>query len=249
MTWKNLYLKEVPYLNNPSVKNAQSLLAKNHYGRFYNGAIDGSYGPITASATKSAKYWLGYPNKAQNTTFGAAIFAYLSGTTKLPVAYQIRRKIRLAATNGSDALRNRIVDQLKWGIANSPSIHYAQIRPMPLKAWKSHNLPLTTDCSGSVTCAYNAAGADDPNGFGYDGSGYTGTLMSHLPHIHASEAKPADLIVFGDYPGHHVCAILETGSDPLLFSHGQEAGPFAIRMSTEHQAQGSGPVTYLRGVK
>jgi hypothetical protein len=249
MSWKNLHLTEKPYMKGDRVKEAQNLLAHNKYGKFYAAAVDGQFGPLSDSATKLAKRDLGYAKKDINGTFGPHLYGYLKGTEKLPLANQIRRKARLAAANGESSKRSRIVAELKWGIAHTASIHYAQIRPMPLKAWKAHKLPLTTDCSGSITCAYYSAGADDPNGLKYNGQGYTGTMLTHLPHIHASQAKPGDLIVFGAYPGAHVCAILETGADPLLFSHGQEAGPFSIRMSVEHAAHRNGPVTYLRGVK
>jgi hypothetical protein len=38
--------------------------------------------------------------------------------------------------------------------------------------------------------------------------------------------------------------VLEPGDDPLLVSHGQEKGPFAIRFSQENKAQGL-PATWL----
>jgi hypothetical protein len=38
--------------------------------------------------------------------------------------------------------------------------------------------------------------------------------------------------------------VIEHGSNPLLFSHGQEAGPLAIRLSVEQQYQPA-PATFL----
>src|SRR6201981_1984334 len=64
-------------------------------------------------------------------------------------------------------VRGRIVAAARWGIRNEPRIHYGLIRPFPL----TRALPLTTDCSGFATLCYYLAGAPDPNGRDYDGTG------------------------------------------------------------------------------
>jgi len=140
-------------------------------------------------------------------------------------------------------VRPKIVAAARWGIANEPRIHYGEIRPIPL----ARDLPLTTDCSGFVTLCYFLAGAPDPNGRGYDGSGYTGTLLGRLPRTTRDGARGGDLVVFGTYPGRHVALVLEPGTDPLLCSHGQERGPLALRYSDERALQ-PGPVTWLDGL-
>ena len=137
--------------------------------------------------------------------------------------------------------RQRIVAAARWGIANEPRIHYGEARPFPL----SRRLPLTTDCSGFVTLCYFLAGAADPNGLGYDGEGWTGTLLRHLPE--AARLRPGDIVVWGVYPGHHCALVLEPGGDPLLCSHGRERGPLAIRYSDECRLQPP-EVTWLLGV-
>jgi cell wall-associated NlpC family hydrolase len=124
-------------------------------------------------------------------------------------------------------LRRKIVAAARWGIANEPRIHYGEVRPVPL----ARRLPLTTDCSGFVTICFFLAGAPDPNGLGYSGQGYTGTLLEHL--VSTGELKTGDLVVWGAYPGRHCAIVLEPGEDPLLASHGQERGPVAIRYSDE----------------
>ena len=139
-------------------------------------------------------------------------------------------------------LRQKIVAAARWGIANEPRIHYGEIRPIPL----GRTLPLTTDCSGFVTVCYYLAGAPDPNGLGYSGAGWTGTLLRHLPDTDRPAA--GDVVVWGAYPGHHCAVVLELDhGDPLLCSHGQEHGPLAIRFSDECRLQPHG-VTWLRGV-
>jgi hypothetical protein len=119
--------------------------------------------------------------------------------------------------------RQRIVAAARWGIANEPRIHYGEARPFPL----SRRLPLTTDCSGFVTLCYFLAGAADPNGLGYDGEGWTGTLLRHLPE--APRLRPGDIVVWGAYPGRHCALVLEPGGDPR--------GPLAIRYSDECRLQ------------
>jgi hypothetical protein len=124
--------------------------------------------------------------------------------------------------------RRRIVAAARWGIANEPRIHYGEIRPFPL----ARTLPLTTDCSGFVTLCYFLAGAPDPNGLGYSGQGWTGTLLRHLAPT--DRLRAGDVVVWGAYPGHHCALVLEPdGGDPLMCSHGQERGPLAIRYSDE----------------
>ena len=135
-------------------------------------------------------------------------------------------------------VRSQIVAWSRWGVAHEPLIHYQEIRPMPLTA----KLPLTTDCSGFVTLCYYLAGAPDPNGLGYDGQGYTGTLLQHGQHIGLAQVEPGDAIVYGPATGWHTALIIEGGADPLTISHGDEAGPSIVRVSQD----GREPQTYLR---
>ena len=137
-------------------------------------------------------------------------------------------------------VRRRIVAAARWGIRNEARIHYAQIRPMPL----GRRLPLTTDCSGFVTLCYFLAGAPDPNGCGYDGRGWTGTLLERMENIDPGAVLAGDLVVWGEYPGHHCAVVLKPGNDPVLCSHGQERGPLEISFSTESRYQPAA-VTWL----
>ena len=141
------------------------------------------------------------------------------------------------------ALRRKIVAAARWGIANEPRIHYGEIRPVRL----ARTLPLTTDCSGFVTLCYYLAGAPDPNGLGYSGQGYTGTLLDHLDPIGPAGARRGDVVVWGAYPGRHCAIVLEAGDDPLLASHGMERGPIPIRYSDECRIQPP-RVTWLDGL-
>jgi cell wall-associated NlpC family hydrolase len=130
-------------------------------------------------------------------------------------------------------VRQKIVAAARWGIRNEPQIHYGQVRPFPLE----RSLPLTTDCSGFVTLCCYLAGAPDPNGNGYSGYGWTGTLLTHLDPVEPEDARAGDIVIWGRYPGHHCAVVLAPGPDPLLCSHGQERGPVEIRFSTESRFQ------------
>jgi len=151
-------------------------------------------------------------------------------------------------------IRAAIAGELVWGIDHQASIHYQELRPMPLANYKAHHLPITTDCSGWVTCCYYAAGAPDPNGLGYTGQGYTGTMLDHLPVTSVRDALVGDLVVFGPRPGVHVVALLEDGTanggNPEVASHGHEAGTSPERMRLEAMRAGfpGQPMTVLRGI-
>lgn len=146
-------------------------------------------------------------------------------------------------------VRQRIAAEAGWGWAHRAQIHYAEIRPIPLTAYKDHHLPLTTDCSGFATCCFYAAGAPDPNANGYNGEGYTGTLLGHLPHISQGQAQPGDLIVFGAYPGKHVVVITGSGTvNPQVVSHGTEAGPTLTTYQAIRAGFPGDVVTWLQGV-
>jgi hypothetical protein len=230
-----------PHLSGPNVTEAQNLLTANPYGNFHPGTIDGEFGPATATATKQAKWALGFPMKGCDTIFGPGLEGFLRGKP-LPPSYQARRKQRLKEVTSGAGLRAKIVRFARWGIKHEAQIHYQQLRPVdgmdhPKK------LPLNTDCSGFSTLCYKWAGATDPNGCNFGGA-YTGTMLSHCRHIPKSAVRPGDLVVWGAPPGHHVALVLEGGADPLLCSHGQEKGPLAIKFSVESAFQPS-PATWL----
>lgn len=131
-------------------------------------------------------------------------------------------------------------------LAHEPEVHYAQIRPMRSVKLARPVYPLTMDCSEAVTCLCKWAGLRDPNGLGYNGSGYTGTLLGHLPHYHdPAAALVGALVVFGPGTGEHVAMVLEPDhANPLLWSHGGERGPIRVRLHDEAQDHHP-PVTFL----
>jgi hypothetical protein len=136
---------------------------------------------------------------------------------------------RVPTPPSAGTLRTKIVAQAKWGVAHKGQIHYRQSRPID-GINRPHKLPLNTDCSGFVTLCYKWAGAPDPNGNGYNGAGYTGTLEAHMRHIPHAQLHPGDLCL---WQGKHVSLVIAAGRDPLLVSHGEESGPYPIRLSAQ----------------
>jgi cell wall-associated NlpC family hydrolase len=232
-----------PHVKSPEAMEAQQLLTTNPYGNFQPGEIDGEFGPVTAAATKQAKWALGFPARSCDGAFGPRVAAFLSGKP-LPAAFQARRDKRLKQAASQAGVRAKIVQLARWGIQNESRIHYQQLRPVDGMD-RRKKLPLNTDCSGFSTLCYKWAGAnDDPNGCNFAGSAYTGTMLTHCRHIPKSAVQPGDLVVWGAYPGHHVALVLAAGLDPLLCSHGQEKGPLAITFSAESRFQPE-PATWL----
>lgn len=142
--------------------------------------------------------------------------------------------------------RERFMSELQWGVDHEPEIHYAFDVPTPLERWKRHELPISTNCTRSVTSAAYAAGIVDPNGLGYKGDGFTGSWLQHLRHIGRLDVQLGDLIVFGSGEGDHGVAVMEVHADPVVFSHGFEGGPQKLPLSVEARYHVGQPITYLR---
>lgn len=130
------------------------------------------------------------------------------------------------ADSGGLTKRQVIVNAALFGAQREPYIHYTQsssrmygvrnrIRPPAI--------PRYEDCSSFATWCYWLAGAADPNGLGYNGQGYTGTLAAHGRRVSTSELRPGDLVFYGGgFPYTHVVVYIGRGR---VVSHGSESGP------------------------
>lgn len=136
--------------------------------------------------------------------------------------------------------RKKLQVEMTWWLKNTLAIHYAQTRPMPLKAAKLHSLPITTDCSGAFTCIYYTAGAPDPNDLNYSGQGFTGTLLNGGEAIGFAELECGDGIVCseGDKTVHVYMVYKGKGLACTLFSHGEEKAPETLTLAAAIASRG-----------
>ncbi len=167
------------------------------------------------------------------------------------VGEQRARRAAAAATVRRAAAVEQIVRAAHIMIDNSDVIRYAgpgaraRLLAKRMQGVRQGLLlprfPIFEDCSSSVTWLYFQAAAPDPNGRGYDGQGWTGTLVDHGREITLAEAAPGDLVFYGDgrSRSHVVCVMAGSGAAAKGFSHGSEAGPFYVNV-------GYRPVTEVR---
>src|SRR5581483_6933654 len=135
-----------------------------------------------------------------------------------------------------DSRRSEMVRWCRWAIDHEGQIHYSQARPIP--QYPPGTLPMTLDCSGSTITFARWAGAPDPSGYGFSGVGSTDSILRHAQNsgleIQRRDLELGDLVLWAiGSDGKHVAVVIDTGDDPLMCSHGQEAGPIAIRLSAE----------------
>jgi len=153
-------------------------------------------------------------------------------------------------------VRDKMVAEQQWALRNEGQIHYPlhDVRPpgetaRALQRWQEHELPITLDCSEYATCIAAAAGAPDPTGtsFGLRGGVVTGTMLSHSREIGKHELKPGDYVVLGADTGEHACVVLSVDDpeNPMLTSHGLEAGPLEITLTDVERSHDNPPVRFL----
>lgn len=101
-----------------------------------------------------------------------------------------------AAAGGQDApsIASAIVAAAEKAAATRRDYAYKQSRPMPSSLF-SGPTPRILDCSSFATLCYKAAGALDPNQFGYNGQGNTRTLAANGDWT--LKPQPGDLVFYG----------------------------------------------------
>jgi cell wall-associated NlpC family hydrolase len=131
----------------------------------------------------------------------------------------------MTAPRGS---REGVVQAAQAAVAKPQSNYvYSATRPYPPNLF-GPPLPVKTDCSGFVTLCYKEAGAPDPNGMGYSGQGFTGSLL--LRGRPTKSPKPGDL-AFWHSPDH--VAVYMGGGNIIEFG-----GPPAPIQGTISQENG-----------
>ena len=120
-------------------------------------------------------------------------------------------------------------------INNRANVHYTQKNNRMEGVKRRLHLPdypRWEDCSSSVTWLFYQAGLPDPNGLGFNGYGYTGTLCRNGRVVNRSEAMPGDMVFYGGGApwGHVGLVITGSGNSAMIFSHGSESGPKYLSM-------------------
>lgn len=143
------------------------------------------------------------------------------------------------------AERKRVQAIQAYLVSHKAQIGYDQVRPMVTRtiATMAELTKLTAkgfsmDCSESITLICHVAGAQDPTGNSYNGYGNTETMLAHLRnYTNPRFALPGALVVFNsDRPlaEQHVAQVHTSSllrGDPVLFTHGDAAGPVFARLS------------------
>jgi peptidoglycan hydrolase-like protein with peptidoglycan-binding domain len=82
-------------------------------------------------------------------------------------------------------------------------------------------VPRYFDCSSACTWYRFVAHLSDPNGFGYNGYGFTGTMVEH--GVRVSDPKAGDMTFYHN-PDH---VVIEVGQGRVI-SNGSSAGPYLL---------------------
>jgi hypothetical protein len=189
-----------------------------------------TYGPFFVRKMKQLQDVLGVPETGR---YDEATHERLMNKTRFkhkdePAFDALAQSLLLEADdlyNGEARIRNKIVETAFYGASKERWISYSQYRPMRDFA-PPPNFPTYTDCSGFVTWCYKSAGAPDPNGRGYDGYGFTGSLYETGTATTTSRLKPGDLVFYGTpwMSGGAAHVVVYTGGG-MAVSHGRDAGP------------------------
>lgn len=134
---------------------------------------------------------------------------------------------------GGQTLREKVVAAALAVYAIRDRVHYTQTsRRMSIVRLRLRppfeGTDLYEDCSSAATGLYWLTGAPDPNGRGYDGQGWTGTLCRHGKVVTLTQARKGDLVFYGaGAPWAHVAVYLGGGR---VWSHGSESGPHLLEI-------------------
>lgn len=189
-------------------------------------AVSGIIGEKTFNYLRSIRIPNGLPHAGQ-----AAM-----DQTAVNLINQAFAKFKKLPAN-AETVKKAIADYCRRSIANEPKLHYQQRRPMKCLGIAPEQ-GFTADCSEHSTAAYfwakeeTGIAVPDPNGEGYSGYGYTGTLVDN-PRVSGSY-QVGDLAIYGSSSGstEHVatCYVAGDSASSVWCSHGSEAAPYAVKL-------------------
>lgn len=139
-------------------------------------------------------------------------------------------------------VRNQVVRWAIDGVTDEDTKQefvYQEVRPIDFNWVK----PIRIDCSGYCISVYKQAGAHDPSGNNYDGSGNSDSLFNRGRHILQRQIHKGDIITFGPGGSVHSVLVVQLGPDPLCASMGQQGDPSLVRLSV---LESLGQPTFLR---
>lgn len=127
--------------------------------------------------------------------------------------------------------RRAIVAAAMYGYYNRDVISYTQNTQRMQDFGPPPNVPGATDCSAFATWCYKSARAPDPNGLGYNGTGYTGTLIGRgRAKTSVGQLSPGDLVFYGDSFGSTGHVAVYVGNSQVV-SHGSQPGPLLLKVN------------------
>jgi len=188
---------------------------------------DPNYGPKAQAAVKQFQQQHGFDDDAE--VGPKTLTALLPSFDR----FGLHLLAQGQSAEGAEGKRRTIVATALLAYNKNAEIHYTmdsrrmdgvvhQIRPP--------HVPSYGDCSSMVTWYYWVAGAPDPNGVNYNGTGYTGTLAQHGETVSVEQSKPGDYVLYGSAPPwHHVALLVGVKNGKhMVVSHGSEGGPYYV---------------------
>lgn len=135
---------------------------------------------------------------------------------------------RYGPTPPTPSLRDEVKRAALWLQANfQGTLGYSQGDTRSYICRQKWQQPSPTDCSMFATGCYAWAGAPDPNGFNYNGFGFTGSLAVQGEVVSLTRSLPGDLAFYGSGTYQHVTVIVGEGGE-LCVSHGSSVGPLLL---------------------
>lgn len=162
----------------------------------------------------------------------------VDGTFTWPLEQRLKPYVDQAIT--IPPWRTKAGDLMATSVRRNAEWWYRQIRAYQL-TWTPGRRCLT-DCSGGVSLVAYMSGMENPSGPSYPwGYGNTATILAHLSARRLSGAAAAHV---GDYAywNGHICMVARRGNDPVLWSHGMDAGPILIYASIEDRYHPGSPI-------
>lgn len=133
----------------------------------------------------------------------------------------------------AELMRDTLADEAHFGTWT-----YHAVRPMPVPPSWQPRQKVVGDCSKGVQYICRWGGGPDPMKEQYDVYGNSSTLWLKNQHLdHASDLLVGDFVTFGNNGDEHATMVLETGSDPLLWSFGHQGAPNTYRLSQDGRAR------------